>query len=87
MGNHAPDLSFFIFLPLFTLPLCAQDDALVGTWETSFTDSPERLDGTIRVSFGADGSSQLDQVISVPDSFMVAYALEPRRHPFLAPMP
>ena len=62
-------LSFFLFLPLFALPLCAQDDALVGTWETSFTE-PE-ADGTIRLSFGADGRFQLDQVISVPDSFLV----------------
>ena len=61
-------LSFFLFLPLFALPLCAQEDALVGTWETSFTE-PE-ADGTIRLSFGADGRFQLDQVISVPDDFL-----------------
>ena len=62
-------LSFFLFLPLFALPLCAQDDALVGTWETSFTD-PELGDGTIRLSFGADGRFQLDQVISAPDDYL-----------------
>ena len=43
--------SFFLFLPLFALPLFAQDDALVGTWETSFT-GREVGDGTIRLSFG-----------------------------------
>ncbi len=61
--------SFFLFLPLFALPLCAQDDALVGTWETSFTE-PEVGDGTIRLSFGADGRFQLDQVISASDDFL-----------------
>ena len=61
--------SCFLFLPLFALPLCAQDDALVGTWETSFTD-PELGDGTIRLSFGADGRFQLDQVISAPDDYL-----------------
>ena len=60
--------SCFLFLPLFALPLCAQDDALVGTWETSFTE-PE-ADFTIRLSFGADGRFQLDQVISAPDDFL-----------------
>ena len=60
--------SFFLFLPLFALPLCAQDDALVGTWETSFTE-PE-VGGTIRLSFGADGRFQLDQVISASDDFL-----------------
>ena len=59
-------LSFFLFLPPFALPLCAQDDALVGTWETSFTE-PE-ANGTIRLSFGADDRFQLDQVIEVSDS-------------------
>ena len=54
------------FLSLFALPLCAQDDALVGTWEASFTDP----DGTIRLSFGADGRFQLDQVISAPDDYL-----------------
>ena len=62
-------LSFFLFLPLFALPLCAQEDALVGTWETSFTD-PEVGDGTIRPSFGADGRFQLDLVISVSNDFL-----------------
>ena len=62
-------LSFFLFLPLFALPLCAQEDALVGTWETSFT-KPEVGDGTIRLSFEADGRFQLDQVISVSDDFL-----------------
>ena len=61
--------SFFLFLPLFALPLFAQDDALVGTWETSFTE-PEVGDGTIRLSFEADGRFQLDQVISAPDDFL-----------------
>ena len=60
--------SFFLFLPLFALPLCAQDDALVGTWETSFTE--HEADGTIRLSFGADGRFQLDQVISALDDFL-----------------
>ena len=63
-------LSFFLFLPLFALPLCAQDDALVGTWEASFTE-PE-ADGTIRLSFGADGRFQLDLVISAPDDYLAA---------------
>ena len=64
-------LSFFLFLPLFALPLFAQDDddALVGTWETSFTE-PEVGDGTIRVSFEADGRFQLDQVFSASDDFL-----------------
>ena len=62
--------SCFLFLPLFALPLCAQDDALVGTWETSVTDSSERLDGTIRVSFGADSRFQLDVRVSAPDDFL-----------------
>ena len=61
--------SFFLFLPLFALPLFAQDDALVGTWETSFT-GPELGDGTIRLRFEADGRFQLDQVISAPDDFL-----------------
>ena len=61
--------SFFLFLPLFALPLYAQDDALVGTWEASFTE-PELGDGTIRLSFGADGRFQLDQVISAPDDYL-----------------
>ena len=61
--------SFFLFLPLFALPLCAQDDALVGTWEASFTD-PEVGDVTIRLSFGADGRFQLDQVISALGDFL-----------------
>ena len=37
-------ISFF-FLPLFALPLCAQEDALVGTWETSFTEPEGGLYG------------------------------------------
>ena len=54
---------------LFPLPLFAQDDALVGTWETSFTE-PEVGDVTIRLSFGGDGGFQLDQVISASDDFL-----------------
>ena len=61
--------SFVLFLPLFALPLFAQDDALVGIWETSFTE-PEVGDVTIRLSFGGDGGFQLDQVISASDDFL-----------------
>ena len=61
--------SFFLFLCLFALPLSAQDDALTGTWETSFTD-PEVGDITISLTFEAGGGFQLDQVIEASDSFL-----------------
>ena len=61
--------SCFLLLPLFALPLFAQDDALVGTWEASFTE-PEVGDGTVRLRFEADGRFQLDQVMSAPDDYL-----------------
>ena len=65
-----PRISSFLLFPcLFALPLFAQDDALTGTWETSFTE-PEVGDVTIRLTFEEGGGFQLDQVITASDNFL-----------------
>lgn len=61
--------SIFFFSCLSALPLFAQDEALVGTWEAQFTEE-EVGDVTLRLTFEADGGFQLDQIIMASDSFM-----------------
>ena len=51
-------LSSIAFLCLLALPLAAQEEALHGTWEGTFTDD-EIGEGTMRLTFQADGTFDL----------------------------
>ena len=51
-------LSSVAFLCLLALPLAAQEEALHGTWEGTFTD--EIGEGTMRLTFQADGTFGYD---------------------------
>ena len=57
-----------LFLGLLVLPLSAQDDALLGTWETSFVDE-EGNPVTMRLSFQEDGGFELYQMIELGEDF------------------
>ena len=57
-----------LFLCLLVLPLSAQDDALLGTWETSFVDE-EGNPVTMRLSFQEDGGFELYQMIELGEDF------------------
>ena len=52
-------LSSVAFLCLLALPLAAQEEALHGTWEGTFTDD-EIGGGTMRLTFQADGTFDFD---------------------------
>ena len=52
-------LSSIAFLCLLALPLAAQEEALHGTWEGTFADD-EIGEGTIRLTFAADGTFDLN---------------------------
>ena len=65
-----------LFLCLFVLPLSAQDDALLGTWEGNFLDE-EGNAITVRLSFQKDGVFELNQVVELGEDFQsVAEAAE-----------
>ena len=55
-------LSSIAFLCLLALPLAAQEEALHGTWEGTFTDD-EIGEGTMRLTFQADGTFDFDLFI------------------------
>ena len=57
-----------LFLCLLVLPLSAQDDALLGTWEGNFLDE-EGNAVTMRLSFHEDGVFELNQVIELGEEF------------------
>lgn len=57
-----------LFLCLLVLPLSAQDDALLGTWEGNFVDE-EGNAVTMRLSFQEDGVFELNQVIELGEEF------------------
>ena len=57
-------LSSIAFLGLLALPLAAQDEALLGTWE-----SRDDGEGTIRLTFQADGTCEINQVMQ-GDAFL-----------------
>ncbi len=58
-------------LCLLSAPLAAQQEALHGTWEGTLVD--EQIgEIAIRLTFQADGSFQIDQVIQVQDDFLAA---------------
>lgn len=63
-----PILCSIPFLCLLALPLLAQDEALHGTWEGTFVDE-EGNQGTTRLTFQAGGGFQLEQVITLGESF------------------
>lgn len=52
-------LSSVAFLCLLALPLAAQEEALHGTWEGTFTDDEIGV-GTMRLTFQADGTFDFD---------------------------
>lgn len=52
-------LSSVAFLCLLALPLAAQEEALHGTWEGTFTDD-EIGEGTMRLTFQTDGTFDFD---------------------------
>lgn len=60
--------SSLVFLCLLVLPLSAQDDALIGTWEGSFVDE-EGNPVTMRLSFHEDGGFELFQMIELGEEF------------------
>ena len=60
-----PLLSSIALLCLFVLPLVAQEEALHGTWEGTFTDD-EIGEGTMRLTFQADGTFDLDLFVAEP---------------------
>ena len=55
-------LSSVAFLCMLALPLAAQEEALHGTWEGTFTDD-EIGEGTMRLTFQADGTFDFDLFI------------------------
>ena len=57
-----PLLSSVAFLCLLALPLTAQEEALHGTWEGTFTDDEIGV-GTMRLTFQADGTFDFDLFI------------------------
>ena len=62
-------LSSALCLCLLVAPLAAQQEALYGTWEGTIVD--EQIgEITIRLTFGADGAFEIDQVIQVKDDFL-----------------
>jgi hypothetical protein len=62
-------LSSVLYLCLLVTPLAAQQEALYGTWEGTLVD--EQIgEITIRLTFGADGAFEIDQVIQVKDDFL-----------------
>ena len=61
-------LSTLVFLCLSIVPLSAQDDVLVGTWEGSFVDE-EGNPVTMRLSFHEDGAFELFQMIELGEEF------------------
>ena len=62
-------LSSVLCLCLLVAPLAAQQEALHGTWEGTVVD--EQIgEITIRLTFGADGAFEIDQVIQVKDDFL-----------------
>ena len=64
-------LSSVLLLCLLVPPLAAQQEALHGTWEGTIID--EQIgEITIRLTFGADGAFEIDQVIQVKDDFLAA---------------
>ena len=64
-------LSSVLLLCLLVPPLAAQQEALHGTWEGTIVD--EQIgEITIRLTFGADGAFEIDQVIQVKDDFLAA---------------
>ena len=60
--------SSLLFLGLLVLPLSAQDDALLGTWEGNFLDE-EGNAVTMRLSFQEDGAFELNQTIELGEEF------------------
>ena len=61
-------LSSLVFLCLLIVPLSAQEEALIGTWETSFVDE-EGNPVTMRLSFQEDGGFELYQMIELGEEF------------------
>ena len=59
-------LSSIAFLCLLALPLAAQEEALHGTWEGTFTDDDIIGGGTMRLTFQADGTFDFDLFVEEP---------------------
>ena len=64
-----PLLSSVAFLCLLALPLAAQEEALYGTWESPIA-FDELGEGTMRLTFEADGTFDLDLVVDVPGGML-----------------
>ena len=61
-------LSSLVFLCLLIVPLSAQEEALIGTWETSFVDE-EGNPVTMRLSFQEDGGFEQYLTIELGEEF------------------
>ena len=66
-----PLLSSITFLCLLALPLAAQEEALHGTWEGTYVEAGVG-EGTIRLTFEADGTFALDQNIEGEEGDVVS---------------
>ncbi len=61
----------FAVLGLLALPLPAQEEALYGAWEGHFVDG-EVGEVTVHMTFQADGTCAIDQVIQVKEDLLAA---------------
>lgn len=63
-----------LFLPLFALPLLAQEDALHGTWDSTILDDQIGEIST-SLTFEEDGAFEISQVIQVREDFLGGFEI------------